>query len=84
MKTAVDTSYSTVDLIRPIGQIPGPNKLHDVKQLAQELERPIREIRTLYQERKIPYYKFGHKSVRFDLRKVKAALAKFEVEAVSK
>lgn len=51
MKTALDTSHSTVDLIRPTGQIPGSNKLHDTKELALELGRSIREIRTLYQGR---------------------------------
>lgn len=41
-----------------------------------------RMIDELVKKRKIPYQQWGHRTIRFQLTKVLAALAKFEVKAV--
>ena len=41
-----------------------------------------RMVDELVKKRKIPILKWGHRTVRFQLTKVLAALAKFEVKAV--
>ena len=51
--------------------------------LSAELGPPERLIRTWMSERKIPFIKTGHRTCLFDIDKVRAALEKFEVKAVS-
>jgi excisionase family DNA binding protein len=58
-------------------------KLVDITGLAEELPFTVRYLRVLVSERKIPCYRFGHKTVRFDPEKVKAALERFEIKAVN-
>ena len=41
-----------------------------------------RMVDELVRKRKIPYQKWGHRTIRFQLSKVLAALTKFEVKAV--
>ena len=55
--------------------------LLDKKTLAQELNVSVRTVDNLMARRAIPYIKIG-RLVRFDVQKVKAALARFEVRAV--
>lgn len=56
------------------------SKLLDIKKLESCIGVPARTIRTLYQQRKIPYYKMGHRTVLFDPEKVIDALYHFEVK----
>lgn len=58
-------------------------RLLDIKELSGQLGRPVRQIRSFAQARKIPYMKLGHRSLLFDPEKVVKALARFEVEAVT-
>lgn len=53
------------------------------KQIAQELAMPLTHIQTLTRQRKIPVYRLSAKCIRFDLEKVKQALAQFEVAATA-
>jgi excisionase family DNA binding protein len=56
--------------------------LLDKKALARELSVSARTIDNLMARRAIPYIKVG-RLVRFDVQKVKAALARFEVHEVA-
>ena len=44
---------------------------------------PVRTLRSLQHARKIPFIKTGHRTVLFDPEKVRAALDRYEVKAVS-
>jgi len=44
---------------------------------------PVRSIQTLKRQKKIPYLAIGHRTVRFDLEKVRKALDAFEVKAIA-
>ena len=53
------------------------------EELREKLNLPsTRMVDQLMKKGMIPYLPLGHKTVRFDLAKVKAALEKFEVKAV--
>jgi len=53
------------------------------EELRQKLNLPsTRKIDYMMKKRMIPYLPLGHKTVRFDLSKVMAALEKFEMKAV--
>ena len=56
-----------------------PNTLVNIKKLSEELGPPVRTLRTLMHDRKIPFIKAGHRTTLFDPQKVRAALEKFEV-----
>jgi hypothetical protein len=53
------------------------------KELAAELRLPMDGIAKLRRQRKIPFIKLSYRTVRYDLAKVREALARFEVKAVS-
>jgi len=59
-------------------------KLVRIEELCAELGPAVtvRNVRTWMQQRKIPYLKTGRRTVLFDLTAVRAALAKFTVEAI--
>jgi excisionase family DNA binding protein len=53
------------------------------EELRLKLNLPsTRMIDELMRKHKIPFIKLGHRTVRFDYEKVKAALEKFEIKAV--
>ncbi len=55
----------------------------DKEQLRQLLNLPsTRMVDELMRKRKIPFLKLGHKTIRFEWPKVKAAIEKFEHKAV--
>jgi len=58
-------------------------KLLDIFELSKENGRPVRQLRTLWAERKIPGLKVGHRTLLFDPAKVEKALQQFEVPAVT-
>lgn len=59
------------------------NRYLDKDQLRQLLNLPsTRMVDELMRKRKIPYIKLGHKTIRFEWVKVKAAIEKFEHKAV--
>jgi hypothetical protein len=49
-------------------------------QLAKHLGISVRGVEGLMAARKIPYFSLGHRTVRFDLHRVMAALSAFEVK----
>ncbi len=51
------------------------------KELAAELRTPLTGVQALTRERKIPCIRLGHRTVRYDLEAVLAALKKYEVKA---
>lgn len=51
-------------------------------EVAAELNLTVRGVEDMMRRRKIPFLRMSHKVVRFDLDKVRAALSKFEVQAV--
>jgi hypothetical protein len=57
-------------------------RLLDTKQLAAELNRPVRQIRSWVAGRKIPVCKIGWRTNLFDLDKVLKALERFEIPSV--
>ena len=59
------------------------SKLLDIFQLSETTTRPVRQLRSLVQARKIPYLKIGHRTLLFDPVKVEKALARFEIPAVN-
>jgi hypothetical protein len=58
-------------------------RLLDTNQLALELNRPVRQIRSLVQAKKIPVLKIGWRTNLFDPEKVIKALQGFEIPAVT-
>jgi hypothetical protein len=65
------------------GILGGMSKLVDIERLAEETGFSVRELRTFTAGKKIPFFKFGHRTMRFDTGKVIKALQRFEVPAVS-
>ena len=59
------------------------SKLLDIFELSEAKGRPVRQLRTFVQEKKIPYLKIGHRTLLFDPEKVEKALQRFEIPAVS-
>jgi hypothetical protein len=57
-------------------------RLLDTNQLALELNRPVRQIRSLVHAKKIPVLKIGWRTNLFDPDAVIKALARFEIKAV--
>jgi hypothetical protein len=57
-------------------------KLLTEEQLAKALETSVYNVRHLRHRKKIPFIRLGHRSIRFDLIKVRKALEKYEVEEV--
>jgi len=57
-------------------------KLLDIFELSKASERPVRQLRSLVQARKIPYLKLGHRTLLFDPEKVEKALQRFEIREV--
>ena len=65
-----------------------PAKLVTIEQLAEELQKDqcnisARTLRSLWHARKIPAVSLGRRTLRFDPEKVRAALDRFEVNAVA-
>jgi hypothetical protein len=61
-------------------------ELLDINGLSKELGPdafPVRRIRTLKAQRKIPFIKLGHRTLVFNVQKVRAALERLETKAVS-
>lgn len=58
------------------------SKLVNIYALSELTGVPVRSWRTLIQKRAVPYMKLGHRSILFDLQKVEAALARYEVKEV--
>jgi hypothetical protein len=55
----------------------------DRKGLAPRVGLTPRQVKTLSDERKIPFLNLGHRTKRYALEDVLEALAKFEVKAVA-
>jgi hypothetical protein len=58
-------------------------QLLTIQRLAEEIGIPPRTLRSLYNARKIPFIKAGHRTLLFDPVKVRAALDKFERKEVA-
>ena len=58
--------------------------LVNIKQLSEApgIGIPIRTLRSLWHQRKIPAVRLGHRTLKFDAAKVRAALDKYEVREV--
>ena len=59
-------------------------ELIDKKELADRLGLKVRGIESLVKARRIPVLRITAKTVRFDWPRVQAALAGYEVKAISK
>jgi len=57
-------------------------KLVNISGLSQRKGIPVRTLRTLIANRKIPFLKLGHRTLFFDPDKVDKALQRFEVQEV--
>jgi hypothetical protein len=57
-------------------------KLVNIAGLSERRGIPIRTVRSLMSARKIPFLKFGHRTIFFDLEQVDRALQRFEVREV--
>ena len=57
-------------------------RLLNAKELALELGRPVRQIRSLVDGKKIPVLRIGYRTNLFDPDKVIKALARFEIKEV--
>ena len=60
------------------------SKITKIKGLSEALGPSVRELRTMAKNGIIPFYKTGHRSVWFDVEKVRRALQQFEVKAIGK
>jgi excisionase family DNA binding protein len=58
-------------------------ELLDEKQLASVLNQTPRTIRSWRHAGKIPFYRIGYRSLRFNLSHVVAALQRYEVQTIS-
>lgn len=68
-------------LTKTIGTLPAA--LLTAQQLASELNLPnAGTVKALARKRKIPVTRFGYRTLRFDLERVRAALSKLEVRAI--
>lgn len=59
-----------------------PSKFLSIEELSAETGFPVRTLRTFVAAKKIPFFKIGHRTLRFDFSKVIKALERFEVEAI--
>lgn len=63
-----------------MGDLPSMNQAADkmltTEELAQVLQVPVSTVKTMYRTKRIPHLKLGHRTVRFDLPAVVAALAR--------
>jgi len=50
--------------------------------LSEQIPFSVRELRGFVAAKKIPFFKFGHRTLRFDPEKVEKALQRFEVPAI--
>jgi hypothetical protein len=57
-------------------------QLLNIFELSKAQGRPVRQLRSFVQHRKIPYLKVGHRTLLFDPAKVEKALQRFEIPAV--
>lgn len=57
-------------------------KLITIKPLSEQKGIPVRTIRTMMRQRKLPYIRAGYRTVLFDLDEVTAALERLKVKAV--
>ena len=57
-------------------------RLLDTNELALELNRPVRQIRSFVAAKKIPVLRIGWRTNLFDPDKVRKALERFEIKAV--
>lgn len=62
----------------------GMRNLVGIKELSQTpgIGIPVRTLRSLWHQRKIPAVRLGHRTLKFDPEKVRAALDRFEVKAI--
>ena len=58
--------------------------LIDKGELGRRLDCSPGKVGEMMRKRKIPFIKLGHKTVRFDWRRVQEALAKFEIREVGR
>jgi excisionase family DNA binding protein len=58
-------------------------RLLGINELSAELPLPRPTIRGLMRQRKISFLRLGHRTVRFDIDKVRGELSKYEVPAIS-
>ena len=56
--------------------------LVDIYGLSEQTQFSVRLLRGFVAAKKIPFFKFGHRTLRFDPEKVERALAKFEIKEV--
>ena len=57
-------------------------RLLDTNEVALELNRPVRQIRSFVAAKKIPVLKIGWRTNLFDPEKVIKALARFEIKEI--
>jgi len=57
-------------------------KLLNVYALSEARGIPVRTLRSFVTNKKIPFIKMGHRTILFDLAKVDAALARYEVKEI--
>ena len=58
------------------------HKLVNIVGLSEYKGIPVRTLRTFMARRKIPFLKFGHRTIFFDPEQVDRALQRFEVQEV--
>jgi hypothetical protein len=58
------------------------HKLVRLEQVSAETGISVRTLQTMMQTRKIPFLRFGHRTCFFEMDRVRAALARFEVSEV--
>ena len=52
------------------------------EQLAEKLQMSVSQLRKLRYSKKIPFFRIGYKSIRFDFQRVLSALDRLEVKEV--
>jgi hypothetical protein len=58
-------------------------KLVNIDQLSKETGFSVWSLYAFAASGKIPFYKFGYRTMRFDVAKVQKSLERFEVKAVA-
>ena len=59
-----------------------PAKLVNIAALSDYKGIPVRTLRSLMAQRKIPFLKLGYRTIFFDIQQVDRALQRFEVQEV--
>ena len=83
MDTTIKTSQRPLtDLVDQQQKLPPKSRLNSPKKTSEMYGPSVRSLKRAWSERRLNYYKLGHRTVLLDTRDVEAFLAKCRVDAL--